>query len=288
MTVQVTASKGGIPHNTIMAYGLVGSIVCLYLTYLNQYLSVEYAALFGGLAAIFALIWGTDTIKHLCSYGIGTGVPSAGMIAFGSGVIAMLLATADVFNSMFLSPIMAVVFGAIIGGVAGWLANNVMRMNIPVMVRSLTEMAIIGAIVLMGFTAVMAGGFGFEALSAREFALLGPLAMKNFEFTVLGGCLVAVSFMLGSIALQHPFNACLGPGEKQDRTLMLAAECGFLSMIPVAVISFAFVGIGAAVLSLIVAVAGWYYTYVRFLELSKRDAFAWLDAKPILEPKGED
>jgi len=286
MTVQITASTGGIPHDKLMAFGLVGSVICLYLTYLNAATGTEVFSFFGGLAAVFALIWGTSTIKHLCSYGIGTGVPSAGMIAFGSGVIAMLLATQ--FNGMYLTPIMAVVFGAIVGGVCGFLANNVMRMNIPVMVRSLTEMAIIGAIVLLGLTAVMAGGFGFDALSVKIVPILGILSTQSFGASMLGGCLIAVSFMLGGIALQHPFNACLGPGEKQDRTLTLAAECGFLSMIVVAVISFAFVASFAAIISLVVAVAGWYYTFVKYIEYSKRDAYAWLDAKPILEPKGED
>jgi tetrahydromethanopterin S-methyltransferase subunit C len=286
MTVQITASTGGIPHDKLMAAGLVGSVICLYLTYLNSATGTEVFSFFGGLAAVFALVWGTSTIKHLCSYGIGTGVPSAGMIAFGSGVIAMLLATQ--FNGMYLTPIMAVVFGAIVGGVCGFLANNVMRMNIPVMVRSLTEMAIIGAIVILGLTAVMAGGFGFDALSVKTVSIMGILSTTSFGASLLGGCLIAVSFMLGGIALQHPFNACLGPGEKQDRTLTLAAECGFLSMIVVAVISFAFVSAFAAIISLIVAFAGWYYTFVKYIEYSKRDAYAWLDAKPILEPKGED
>lgn len=286
MTVQVTASTGGIPHDKLMAVGLVGSVVCLYLTYLNAATGTEIFSFFGGLAAVFALIWGTDTIKHLCSYGIGTGVPSAGMIAFGSGAIAMLLATC--FDGMYLTPIAAIVFGAIVGLVCGFLANDVMRMNIPVMVRSLTEMAIIGAIVLLGFTAVMAGGFGFDLLTVKTIGILGFVSVPSFAASILGGCLIAVPFMLGGIALQHPFNACLGPGEKQDRTLMLAAECGFLSMIVVAAISFAFVSTIATVISLIVAVAGWYYTYAKYFEYSKRDAFAWLDAKPILEPKGED
>jgi tetrahydromethanopterin S-methyltransferase subunit C len=286
MTVQITASTGGIPHDKLMAVGLVGSVICLYLTYLNSATGTEVFSFFGGLAAVFALVWGTSTIKHLCSYGIGTGVPSAGMIAFGSGVIAMLLATQ--FNGMYLTPIMAVVFGAIVGGVCGFLANSVMRMNIPVMVRSLIEMAIIGAIVLLGLTAVMAGGFGFDALSVKTVSILGILSTTSFGASLLGGCLIAVSFMLGGIALQHPFNACLGPGEKQDRTLTLAAECGFLSMIVVAAISFAFVASFAAIISLVVAVAGWYYTFVKYIEYSKRDAYAWLDAKPILEPKGED
>ncbi|TAJ45228.1 tetrahydromethanopterin S-methyltransferase subunit MtrC [Methanofollis fontis] len=285
MSVQITASEGGIPHDTLMAVGLIGSIVCLYLTYLNGATGTDVFSFFGGLAAVFALIWGTDTIKHLCSYGIGTGVPSAGMIAFGTGVIAMLLATQ--FDGMYLAPIMAVVIGAIVGFVAGFLANNVMNMNIPVMIRSLTEMAIIGAIVIMGLTAVMAGGFGFDALSVTMVQILGPLEATSYASSLLGGCLIAVAFMLGGIALQHPFNACLGPGEQQDRTLMLAAECGFLSMIVVAAISFAFVSMFAAVISLIVAIAGWYYTYAKYIELSRRDAYAWLNAKPILEPKGE-
>lgn len=92
--------------------------------------------------------------------------------------------------------------------------------------------------------------------------------------------------MLGGIAIQHPFNACLGPSWTQDRMLYLAAECGFLSMIPVAVMSMAIIPMGPALLSLIVALIGWYYTYAKYIELSKRDAYDWLDSKPIPELEG--
>ena len=85
MTVKVEVIEGGIPHNTIMIAGLVSTLVCLYLTYLNKFTNTEMFSFFGGLAVVSALIWGSHTIKVLCSYGIGTGVPSAGMIAFGSG-----------------------------------------------------------------------------------------------------------------------------------------------------------------------------------------------------------
>jgi hypothetical protein len=93
MSVKVEVIEGGVPHNKIMIAGLVSTLVCLYLTYLNVLTNTEMFSFFGGLAVVAALIWGSHTIKVLCSYGIGTGVPSAGMIAFGSGVIAMLLAT---------------------------------------------------------------------------------------------------------------------------------------------------------------------------------------------------
>ena len=281
MSVKIEVGAGGIPHNQILIYGLVGSIVLTYLTYLNTITQTEYFAFFGGLAAVAALIWGTDTIKHLCSYGLGTGVPSAGMIALGSGVIAALVgATTGIF-----APIVAVIVAAIIGAVAGVLANHVVRMDIPVMIVSLIELAIVGAMTVLGLAAMVGGTFNFTDLVTGTTTFLG-FTIQSYEASVIGGSIIAVIFMLAAIAIQHSFNACLGPGEQQDRTLMLAAECGFLSMIPVAIISFAFIAFIPAIISLVISVVGWFYTYAQYIELSKRDAYAWLDAKPILEPKG--
>ena len=281
MSVKIEVGAGGIPHSQILIYGLVGSLVLIYLTYLNTITNTQYFAFFGGLAAVVALLWGTDTIKHLCSYGLGTGVPSAGMIALGSGVIAALVgATTGIF-----APIVTLIVAAIIGAVAGVLANHVVRMDIPVMIVSLTELAIVGAMTVLGLAAMVGGTFNFLDLITRTTVILG-FTVQSYEFSVIGGSIIAVIFMLAAIAIQHSFNACLGPGEKQDRTLMLAAECGFLSMIPIAVISFAFIAFIPALISLLVSVIGWAYTYAEYIKLSKRDAYAWLDAKPILEPKG--
>jgi tetrahydromethanopterin S-methyltransferase subunit C len=69
--------------------------------------------------------------------------------------------------------------------------------------------------------------------------------------------------------------------------LMLAAECGFLSMIVAAVMSMALISMGAALVSLFVALIGWYYTYAKYIELARRDAAAWLDTKPIPEVEGQ-
>ena len=43
---------------------------------------------------------------------------------------------------------------------------------------------------------------------------------------------------------------------------------------------------GAAIISMIIAIIGWVYTYQQYIELSKRDAASWLDAKPIPEMEG--
>jgi tetrahydromethanopterin S-methyltransferase subunit C len=278
MTVKVEKIEGGVPHTTIMVAGLIASVVCIYLTYANVLAETQLFSFFGGLATVAALVWGSHTIKHLCSYGIGTGVPSAGMIAFGSGVIAMLFAT----KYGIAAPVVAVVLAAVLGLVLGYLANNVLNMRIPVMIQSLVEMAIIGALTLMGYAAMMTGSFELTSLTTGNVVILG-LSLPSYQASFLGGALIATVFMLGAIAIQHPFNACLGPNWTQDRMLMLAAECGFLSMITAAVMSMPLISMSAALVSLFVAIVGWYYTYTKYIELSQRDAAAWLDAKPIPE-----
>jgi tetrahydromethanopterin S-methyltransferase subunit C len=281
MSVKVEVIEGGVPHNKIMIAGIVSTLVCLYLTYLNVLTGTEMFSFFGGLAVVAALIWGSHTIKVLCSYGIGTGVPSAGMIAFGSGVIAMLLATRfDIW-----APIVALILAAIIGFILGYVSNNILNMKIPAMVQALTEMAVVGALSLMGFAALMTGGFTFAGLTTGTVTVLGQVLLTQQQ-SFMGGCLIAVAFLLGAIAIQHPFNACLGPGWKQDRMLMLTAECGFLSMLVAAIMSFALISVGSALISLVIAIIGWGYTYCQYMVLSKRDAAAWLDAKPIPDVEG--
>ena len=281
MSVKIEVIAGGVPHDKIMIAGLVSTLVCLYLTYLNAFTNTEMFSFFGGLAVVAALIWGSHTIKVLCSYGIGTGVPSAGMIAFGSGTIAMLLAT----KYGMLAPIVALILAAIIGLILGYVSNNILNMKIPAMVQALTEMAVVGALTVMGFAAMITGGFTFTGLTTSTASFLG-FPITSYANSFLGGGLIAVAFLLGAIAIQHPFNACLGPGWKQDRMLMLTAECGFLSMIVAAVMSFALISAGSAIISLIIAIIGWVYTYGKYFEMSKRDAAAWLDSKPIPDTEG--
>jgi tetrahydromethanopterin S-methyltransferase subunit C len=110
--------------------------------------------------------------------------------------------------------------------------------------------------------------------------------VAGYWASFIGGAFIAVVFMLGGIAIQHPFNATLGPSWAQDRMLYLAAECGFLSMIAIAVMSVAFLSAAAVIISVLVSFAGWFYTYMEYIRLSKRDAAMWLDAKMIVEPEG--
>ena len=271
MSVKVEASHGGIPHGKIAAAGIIIALVSLYIAALgHEVLGFDYFAFFGGFAAIGALIWGNSAIKRLCSYGIGAGVPSAGMLAFGSGLFGMFLGVIiGGITSVWIIPVAVLVIALITGLILGWIANTVLNMKIPVMIQSLAELAAVGALTTIGLRTVATG----------------CLEMGDGVFVGVG--FIAVAFMLGAIALQHPFNACLGPGETQDRTNMLVIECGFLSMIIMAVISFVAVSAIAGWISLVIAIIGWAVSYKKYIALSKRDAAAWLDAKPFVDAEEE-
>jgi len=304
MSVKVEASAGGVPHNTVMIIGAVIALVSLYIAIIGRYaFNTDCLAVFGGIAVIGALVWGNSTIKRLCSYGIGTGVPSAGMLAFGAGTAAFIAGSAILASQAFgpyLVPVIVLVLALVLGLIFGWIANSVENMKIPVMTRSIAELSAVGAIALAGFAVLATGCISFFDISSI-YALdpNGLLALVvnitgvqtimgiNVGVSFLGAGIIAVGFMLGALALQHPFNACLGPGEKQDRTNMLALECGFLSMIVMAVISFVFVTPLAGWISLIVAIVGWIITYAKYVQLSKRDAAAWLNAKPFEDAEEE-
>jgi len=273
MTIKIDASQidRGIPHNRIMIAGILVSLAFLYLTYLNEVLGTDLFSFCGGLATIAAIVWGSDANKILNSYGLATGVPSAGIIGFGAGVGAMLIST--LFG--VYTPLVALAAAAVTGLVFGYLANRVLAMNIPVMVRSLTELSAASALTLLGLAALVNGGLSFDRFATEGSGLF------------IQGGLIVVVFMLGAMAIQHPWNAVLPTG-KQDRMFMLAAECGFLSMMMAAILSFAVISTGAALVSLALACVCWLYTYRRYISMSRRDAAAWLDTKPIPEMEGHD
>ena len=252
--------------NQLMIFGIIGGLLGIYLTYILPLAGEklgEKGAIFlqtiapvaGALGAICAIIWGADAVRRVAKYGLGTGVPSIGQIAMGMGIVAAMFGLAIVDDLILAGPIVALVTASIIGFLIGWFAQNVIKMKIPVMIRCMTEIAAAGAIIIIGFSAAVAGNF--------EFTNIVKLVFDN-------GIILAV-FWVGAVAVLHPFNACLGPDEKQKRLLYLAGSTGAITM--------AIVGIGAimtlgesGVITLIVGIVLWLIFYKKFWDEVYHDA----------------
>jgi len=242
-----------------MLIGILGGLILIYIaSYLNSWTGTAWYSFIAALGAILAVYYGADAVRRVASYGLGTGVPSIAMLSFGAGQIAVLLglAVALNYNIEVAAPIIALILAAIIGIVNGVMARRVIKMNIAIMEMSMMEIAMAASMVILGLSTAIAGSFKFIPI---------------LSYVVASGFIIVV-FIVGAMAMFHPFNACLGPDERQARTLHLALSTGFIAMLVAGIASGAINGVQAAVPTIIIAICGWVIYYLRFWADTRQDA----------------
>ncbi|WP_281774302.1 tetrahydromethanopterin S-methyltransferase subunit MtrC [Methanobacterium formicicum] len=239
--------------------GIIGGLVGIYLTPISPVIG----PLLASLGAVCAIIWGADAIARVASYGLGTGVPSIGYMSLAVGIIGALagLAGGIMLGSTYtiLAPLLGVVLAVILGGVIALIAKKIIKMKIPVLVTGTMELTGAAAISVLGFSAAIAGSY----------------AMAPILKSVVATGFIGLLFILNTMAIQHPFNACLGPQEDRARTLKLAGSTGFMAMTIVGLL-----GMGTSKAWWVIAIIGalaWFITFRMFLQASKDDAasVAW-------------
>lgn len=263
--MSVGGAAGGAPSafdpKKIRMYGLVGSVVGIYLgAILNIALNTDVFSFIGAVAAIFAVVMGANSVRRICAYGIGTGVPSIGMLALGMGIIAVMfgLSVAETLGFGLLGPIITLVYAGVFGYIIGVLANKVIKFNIPVMEEGNADLSMAGAMAIFGWS----------------FAVSGTLGYADIVKNVLMTGYIAIIFIAGGLAILHPFNANLGPDEKQDRTLVNAIMVGGIAMIATGIAAILTQGLAAGLLQLVIGFALWFYFFKMYYKLVKRDAAA--------------
>jgi tetrahydromethanopterin S-methyltransferase subunit C len=157
-----------------------------------------------------------------------------------------------------LGPIITLIYALVFGYVIGVLCNKVMKFNIPIMEEGLTDGAGACTMAVLAWSVTLSGSLSFNTLIADVY---------NTGF-------LAIIFILGGMALFHPFNANLGPDEKQDRTLVDGLMVGGLAMIALGICSITTLDLASAMVTIVVGFAVWYYFYVWYFRLVKRDAAA--------------
>lgn len=242
-------------------YGAVGSVVLLYLgALLNSSTGTTLFSFVGAIAALFGVVWGANAVRRVCAYGIGTGVPSIGMLSLGMGTVAVLFGL-NIAGQLGVGPagiLIALVYSLIFGYVVGLIANRVMGFNIPIMEEGLTDLSGAGTMAILGWS----------------FAISGSLGYNDIVATVFNTGFLAIIFICGGLAILHPFNANLGPDEKQDRTLINGVMVGGLSTIATGICALFTLGLAAGMVEIVVGFAIWYYFYIWYFRLVRRDAAA--------------
>ena len=245
-----------IPPNTLLAIGVVGGLVGIYLAY---FLSGTYPifVFFGALGAVCAAVWGADVVRRVASYGLGTGVPSIGMLALGMGIIAVLFGLSLGLGPA--GPIVAFIAACVIGAIIGVISVKVVGMTIPIMIRSTTEIAGAGALLILGLSIVIAGSLDYVAV------------VKD----VIATGFIMMIYIAGGMAMLHPHNSNLGPDETQDRLLSLSAEKAGIAMVLAGLCSVA--GAAAIAITMLIGIIIWYVGFNKYYGFVKRDAYKVVD-----------
>ena len=261
------AAAGAVSSTMLLAVGIVGGLLCIYL---SGFLGDVIGPVIAAIGAVLAIIWGSDAIRRVASYGLGTGVPSIGYMSLSVGVISALtgLTLATALKMPIAGPVAALVIAIIIGAIIAIVATKIVGMKIPIMLQCTIEIAGAAALSILGFSVAIAGSYDMAAI---------------FE-SVVGTGLIAVLFIMCTMAIQHPFNACLGPNEDQLRTLKCACSTAFLSMTLTGLMSAATGGLAWFIVFL-VGLVGWIVSFRAFVTASCNDAAStrWAGLWPNVE-----
>ena len=267
----MSAAGGGpagaaVPQSRTIALGIVGGLLGIYLV---PYVGAVGGALTASLGAVAAIIWGADAIRRVASYGLGTGVPSIGYMSLAIGIIGSLAGIAGVtlFGSSLAiaGPILGLIIAMIVGAIVALVARKIIKMKIPVLVQCTAELAGASALSVLGFSV---------AIASPVAALMGKqaLSMGAIQGAAISTGFIGLLFILNTMAIQHPFNACLGPNEDQVRTLKLAVSTAFISMAIVGLLALIFSGNSWVAIVPIIGALGWLVSFKAFVSASTEAA----------------
>lgn len=239
-------------------------------------------AVIKGIALILAFLWGMDSVRKTSKYGLGTGVPSIGVLATGFGVVGALVGLAlakygSIEGVAYPAVLVGVILMGVIGLVAGILSNHekVIAMKIPKLERAMMELGMAGTLIILLECSIVTGSLSFNAVVNQ----------------VLNTGLIALMFIFTCFGLLHPYNACLGPDENRERTRMCSVEivgllCALLGFVMIILSSFSWElgGIVSVTISspwklwngvslLIFGLAVWAYFFRMFIKACMDEAY---------------
>lgn len=269
-------SGASIGAEKLLLLGVIGGLLGIYLVSINP----VWGPVLASLGAVCAIVWGADAIRRVASYGLGTGVPSIGYMSLSIGIIGALAGLAIVKMDFMggleiLGPILALVFALILGLIVGVISKKIVGMKIPVIERCTAEISGAAALSVLGFSATLAGTYSFDGI-------LTSVVAPGF---------IVLFFIMNTMAIQHPFNACLGPNENQVRTLKLAASTAFLAMFITGIITIInpvpnmWMGIPVWLAVIVIAAIGWIISIRAYIKASFDEAASvkWAGLWPKVE-----
>ena len=236
-----------IPHQVIILSTILLGLVGIYLS--------DISGIFSIIATVSAIILGTNTLRQIGRYSLGTGVPSiiymltASVVAtFGSIGLSLYL------NQIVLFPIISLIISILIGYILSLTCKHIFNIKVEILSKSFITICISAMISVVGMSSLIATTYNIHVI---------------FD-TVIKNGLIIFLMIITVMAIQNPYNSCMGANEEQYRTISLAISNTFLMLMIVSIISI--LTSPYWYIYLIISLIGWIIAIKKYVEYSIQQA----------------
>lgn len=240
-----------IPNQIITIAALLLGLVCIYAS------SIEFV---GGLvsiiATVLAVLWATNTLRHIGKYSLGTGVPSivymlssVGLVGYIAGMISSIY-----FNIQFLFPVLSIIISVIIAFTVSLICKHIFNIQVEILTKSFIGIAVASMLTVLALSTLIAHTWQ-------------PTSV--LESVVINGMIIPLMIM-SVMAIQNPYNSCMGSNEDQIRTLALSCSNAFIMLIIASILSMLSTQYWAVYL--LISAICWFMFFRQYLVYSKQQA----------------
>ncbi|HID20454.1 MAG TPA: tetrahydromethanopterin S-methyltransferase subunit C [Methanophagales archaeon] len=223
-----------------------------------------------GIGMMIVFAWGADSVRKTARYGLGTGVPSIGVLALGFGIVGAItgIAIASLsFGTLVVGGVeiafgilAGVAFLALLGFVSGNLANGdkFINMKIPGLERGMTELGMAGTLAVLIEVSIVAGTYDITKV------------LPN----VVNNGLIAAIFIISAFGMLQPYNTCLGADERRGRTLLMSIEIGGIASIILGIATTLTLSAVQGVPLIVLGAIVWVVFYRAYMKACLEEAYA--------------
>ena len=240
-----------IPNQIIMLVTIVLGMLCIYASDLRV-----IGGVLGIIVSVLATVYGTNTMRHIGKYSLGTGVPS---ITYMLTAVALVGYISSLIISLYLDismlfPILAIIIVTVLSFIISLICRYIFKIQVEILSKSFISISIASLLLMMGMSSLIAQTYDASVI---------------YEQIIQNGIILLLMIM-AVMAIQNPFNSCMGPNEEQYRTLSLSCSNAFLMLMITSIISM--INTQYWILYLLISMLGWVIFFRQYVIYTKQQA----------------
>ncbi|WP_455645315.1 tetrahydromethanopterin S-methyltransferase subunit MtrC [Methanosphaera sp.] len=240
-----------IPSQIIILVSVILGTISIYLSSISI-----IGGIFSIIATVLAVVMGTNTLRHIGKYSLGTGIPSIIYMLTACSLVSVIagLFISLILNQTILFPILSLIIAVIVSLIISLICKVIFKIQVEILPRSFMLIA-------------LAATLSIVAMSTLIVSTSDTIAIYNH---VIKNGLIILLMIITVMAIQNPYNSCMGPNEDQYRTLSLSMSNAFLMLIVISIISL--LNNAYWYIYLIIAFLGWLITIRQYFKYTKQQA----------------